>query len=104
MEAFNGTLKVECVHGEHFRTREEACQAIVEFIGYYNTERRHSKIGNISPALYEQRWHEAQQKANVGNRHRRGRQEVRGAAHPPRPRANRGGKVMKANDIQSTNR
>jgi putative transposase len=88
MEAFNGTLKVECVHGEHFRTREEARQAIVEFIGYYNTERRHSKLGNVSPALYEQRWHEEQQKANVVNRHRRGRQQLRGLRTPRAPARN----------------
>jgi putative transposase len=85
MEAFNGTLKVECVHGEHFRTREEARQAILEFIGYYNTERRHSSLGNVPPALYEQRWHERQQQAQVSGRHRRGRQERRGAARPPAP-------------------
>jgi len=35
MESANGTLKVECVHGEHFKTRAEAQQAIVEYIGYY---------------------------------------------------------------------
>lgn len=45
MESFNGTLKVECVHDEHFQRREQAAQAIVEFIGYYNTERRHSSLG-----------------------------------------------------------
>ena len=45
MESVNGTLKVECVHGENFKTREEARQAIVEYIGYYNTERRHSSLG-----------------------------------------------------------
>jgi transposase InsO family protein len=36
MESVNGTLKVECVHGVHFETREQARQAIVEYIGYYN--------------------------------------------------------------------
>ncbi len=56
MESVNGTAKVECVHGEHFRTRAEAQQALVEYIGYYNTERRHSSLGNLSPAAFEQRW------------------------------------------------
>ena len=56
MESANGTFKVECVHGEHFRTRAEAQQALVEYIGYYNTERRHSSLGNLSPAAFEQRW------------------------------------------------
>ena len=45
MESVNGTLKVECVNGEHFKTRAQAHQAIIEYIGYYNTQRRHSSLG-----------------------------------------------------------
>lgn len=56
MESVNGTLKVECVHDIHFETRAQARSAIVEYIGYYNTERRHSALGYISPAEFEQRW------------------------------------------------
>jgi putative transposase len=56
MESVNGTLKVECVHDEHFETREQARQAIVEYIGYYNTERRHSALGYVTPAEFERRW------------------------------------------------
>ena len=56
MESLNGTLKVECVHDMHFETRAQARQAIVEYIGYYNTERRHSSLGNLTPAEFERRW------------------------------------------------
>jgi len=56
MESVNGTLKVECVHDVHFTTREQARRAIVEYIGYYNTERRHSSLGYIAPAEFERRW------------------------------------------------
>jgi transposase InsO family protein len=56
MESVNGTLKVECVNGEHFKTRAQAHQAIIEYIGYYNTERRHSSLGNVPPAQFERRW------------------------------------------------
>ena len=56
MESANGTVKVECVNDEHFKTRAEAERMIVEYIGYYNTERRHSALGNISPAEFERRW------------------------------------------------
>jgi putative transposase len=56
MESANGTLKVECVHGEHFKTRAQAKQAIIEYIGYYNTERRHSALGYVPPMQFERRW------------------------------------------------
>ena len=56
MESANGTVKVECVNDEHFKTRAEAEEVIVEYIGYYNTERRHSALGNLSPAEFERRW------------------------------------------------
>ncbi len=56
MESCNGTLKVECVNDARFQTREQARQTIVEYIGYYNTERRHSSLGNIAPAEFERRW------------------------------------------------
>ena len=56
MESANGTVKVECVNDEHFKTRAEAERMIVEYIGYYNTERRHSALGNLSPAEFERRW------------------------------------------------
>ena len=59
MESVNGTLKVECVHDEHFKTREQARQVIVEYIGYYNTERRHSSLGNMAPTEFERRWRAA---------------------------------------------
>ncbi|HXF46840.1 MAG TPA: IS3 family transposase [Burkholderiaceae bacterium] len=32
-------MKVQCVHGAEFKTRTEAAQAIVEYLGYYKTER-----------------------------------------------------------------
>ena len=56
MESVNGTLKVECVHDMHFETREQARLAIVEYIGYYNTERRHSSLGYVTPAQFELSW------------------------------------------------
>ena len=56
MESVNGTLKVECVNDEHFETREQARLEIVEYIGYYNTDRRHSSLGYVTPAEFERRW------------------------------------------------
>ena len=66
MESINGTVKVECVHGEHFQTRAEARRALVDYIGYYITERRHSCLGNLSPAAFEQRWSGAASPSSAG--------------------------------------
>jgi len=56
MESANGTLKVECVNGEHFKIRNQAQHALIETIGDYNTERRYSSLGYVPPAQFEQRW------------------------------------------------
>ena len=56
MESVNGTVKVECVHGEHFATREQARRVITEYLGYYNTERRHSSLDYVAPEQFEARW------------------------------------------------
>ncbi|PZR70601.1 MAG: IS3 family transposase [Stutzerimonas stutzeri] len=56
MESVNGTVKVECVHGAQFKTRAEAAQALVEYFGYYNTERLHSSLGYLTPSEFERRW------------------------------------------------
>jgi len=64
MESANGTVKVECVHGSAFKTRAEAAQALVEYFGYYNTERIHSSLGYLTPSEFERRW-------RAENEHRR---------------------------------
>ena len=48
------------------RARAEAQQALVEDIGYYHTQRRHSSLGNLSPAAFEQRWHGALSPTGAG--------------------------------------
>jgi putative transposase len=55
MESFFASLKKELVHGADFATRAEARAAIVEYIEiFYNARRRHSSLGYVSPAEYEQ--------------------------------------------------
>jgi putative transposase len=54
MESFWGTLKQELVYPRHFQSRQEARQAIFEYIEvFYNRMRRHSSLGYVSPAQYE---------------------------------------------------
>jgi putative transposase len=55
MESFFASLKKELVHGANFATRSEARAAIFEYIEvFYNNQRRHSSLGYVSPAEYEQ--------------------------------------------------
>jgi len=58
MESFFASLKKELVHGADFATRAEARAALVEYIEvFYNNQRRHSSLGYVSPAEYEQAEH-----------------------------------------------
>ncbi len=53
-ESFFRTLKVELVYRRRFRTRSEAKAAIVEYIEwFYNSRRRHSSLGYLSPNEFE---------------------------------------------------
>jgi transposase InsO family protein len=56
-ESFFHTLKVERLQGRaRYATRAEATRDLVQYIeGWYNTKRRHSTLGYISPAEFERR-------------------------------------------------
>lgn len=55
MESFFASLKKELVHGADFATRAEARAEIFGYIEvFYNNQRRHSSLGYVSPAEYEQ--------------------------------------------------
>lgn len=59
-ESFFHTLKTELIHHEDFQTREEAQQAIFEYIEvFYNRQRKHSTNGYQAPFNYEQKLAEA---------------------------------------------
>jgi putative transposase len=54
MESFFHSLKTELVYRRNFKTREEARQAIFEWIEtWYNPERRHSSLEYMAPNEYE---------------------------------------------------
>ena len=54
-ESFFHTLKTELIHHHKFKTREEAKQAIFEYIEvFYNRVRMHSANDYLSPVEYEQ--------------------------------------------------
>ena len=55
-ESFFATLECELIDQCTFRTQAEARAAVFDFIeGFYNTHRRHSSIGYLSPADYERK-------------------------------------------------
>jgi len=58
-ESLFATLKKELVQLQRFATREQARQAIFEYIEvFYNRILRHSKLGNLSPSEFERRYYE----------------------------------------------
>lgn len=59
-ESLWGRLKAGSVHGQKFTTREQAKNAIMDWITFYNHLRLHSSLGYLSPMEYERRWHAAQ--------------------------------------------
>lgn len=54
-ESFFATLKEELIYRRAWPTRHELEMEVFSFIeGFYNPLRRHSRLGNLSPATYEQ--------------------------------------------------
>jgi transposase InsO family protein len=57
-ESFFATLKTELLHRQRWATRRQARTAIFEYIeAFYNRQRRHSTLGYLSPADFEDRYH-----------------------------------------------
>jgi putative transposase len=54
MESFWGTLQLEVLDTRPWETRDELANAIFEWIEcWYNSERRHSSLGMLSPVAFE---------------------------------------------------
>jgi putative transposase len=54
-ESFVSTLKRELIHRRSWPNRQTARTATFEYIeGFYNTRRRHSALGHLSPSEYEE--------------------------------------------------
>jgi putative transposase len=54
-ESFVSTLKRELIHRHSWPSRQTARTAIFEYVeGFYNTRRRHSALGHLSPSEYEE--------------------------------------------------
>ena len=58
IEAFHSTIKRELIYQTKFATRQEAYDAIYEYIEfYYNRKRTHSSLGFFSPDQFESRYY-----------------------------------------------
>ena len=56
-ESFFGSLKTERVFFSSYKTREYARKDIVDYIEmFYNSNRRHSYLGYVSPKEFEKMW------------------------------------------------
>jgi putative transposase len=54
-ESFVSTLKRELINRHSWPSRQMVRTAIFEYMeGFYNTRRRHSALGNLSPSKYEE--------------------------------------------------
>ena len=55
-ESFFSTLKLELIYNTRYKTRKEAKVDIFEYIEmFYNRQRKHSKLGYVSPIQFEQK-------------------------------------------------
>ncbi|HGW5671807.1 TPA: transposase [Escherichia coli] len=53
------SLKNESLSHYRFNNRDEAISVIREYIEiFYNRQRRHSRLGNISPAAFREKYHQ----------------------------------------------
>lgn len=67
-ESFFSRYKAELLEGGAFQNVEEARQETFNYIeGYYNRVRRHSSLGYLSPAEYEQAFYEKAQPSTATN-------------------------------------
>jgi transposase InsO family protein len=67
-ESFFATLKTELVYRRRFATRAEAREAIFDFIEtFYNSHRRHSTLGYLSPMEFENKFIEEKKSREYGS-------------------------------------
>jgi putative transposase len=58
-ESFFATLECKLLDRRRFKTQAEARIAVFEFIeGFYNSRRRHSSLGYLSPIRFERQFAE----------------------------------------------
>ncbi len=65
-EALNGFFKAELIeHQGPWRDADQVERAIVQWVGWYNTERLHSALDYLPPEEFEDRHHRSQATTNT---------------------------------------
>ena len=59
-ESLFGSLKVERLHGQIFKTIRQAKDETMAWLIWYNRTRLHSTLAYVSPMQFEQNWHAVQ--------------------------------------------
>ena len=60
VESFFGTLKTELIHRHPWPSKPRAAASVVDYMAiFYNRQRRHSYLGYLSPADYEEQFETA---------------------------------------------
>jgi putative transposase len=61
MESLWGILKTELIYDRRYKTRHDAIKEVTEYIEvFYNRQRRHKRLGYLSPAAYERQFYAKQ--------------------------------------------
>jgi transposase InsO family protein len=55
-ETLFGSLKVERLHGQRFKSRRQAMDEVVAWMLWYNRTRLHSTLAYVSPMRFEENW------------------------------------------------
>ncbi|WP_425551816.1 IS3 family transposase [Ideonella azotifigens] len=55
-ETLFGSLKVERLHGQRFKTRRQAKDEVLAWMLWYNRSRLHSTLAHVSPMQFEENW------------------------------------------------
>lgn len=76
MKSANGTLKTERGSAQRYQTRAQAKADLIAYIGYDNTERRHSALGYQRPAEFERQWKVQEQPAGASPTAEKGEAQI----------------------------
>ena len=67
IESFNGRLRDECLNARVFHSIEDAKEKLAAWRLDYNTERPHSSLRNLTPAMFAERFRNLASEGKIPN-------------------------------------